>query len=117
MIAAVQETLLLCPCCCGHQLVGDDELYDRAKHLSDHYNRYSRPHHTMTFWSTFYDVRGNVGNRPWSLELRQKSSVLKLVNAVIVGNRRWSEENADPKKKFCTCKKVLMEIIVIQRFI
>ena len=34
-----------------------------------------RPRHTMTFWSTFYDVRGNVGNRPWSLVLRQKSFV------------------------------------------
>src|SRR4029434_8009375 len=42
----------------------------------------------MTFWSTFYDVRGKVGNRPWSLVLRQKSFVLKLVNAVIVGDRR-----------------------------
>ena len=37
MIAAVQETLLLCSCCGGHQLVGDDELYDKAKSLSDHY--------------------------------------------------------------------------------
>src|SRR4029434_2129290 len=47
-----------------------------------------RPRHTIMFWSTFYDVRGNVGNRPWSLVLRQKSFVRKLVNAVIVGNRR-----------------------------
>src|SRR4029434_2244913 len=52
----------------------------------------------MTFWSTFYDVRGKVGNRPWSLELRQKSFVLKLVNAVIVGissvvgGERWSKK-------------------------
>ena len=39
MIGVVQETLLLCPCCSGHQLAGDDELYDQAKRLSDHYNR------------------------------------------------------------------------------
>ena len=30
---------MLCPCCSGHQLVGDDELYDKAKRQSDHYNR------------------------------------------------------------------------------
>src|SRR4029434_2007151 len=50
-----------------------------------------RPRHTMTFWSTFYYVRGNVGNCPWSLVLRQKSFVRKLVDAVIVvsvGDRR-----------------------------
>ena len=29
----------ICPYFSGHQLVNDDELYDKAKPLSDHYNR------------------------------------------------------------------------------
>ena len=39
MIVAVQETLLLCPCCSGREFLGDVELYDKTKRLSDHYNR------------------------------------------------------------------------------
>src|SRR4029434_5867585 len=34
MIAVVQETLMLCPCCSCHQLTGDDELYGKAKRLA-----------------------------------------------------------------------------------
>ena len=42
------------------------EKEGRHAHTTDTH-RELRPRHTITFWSTFYDVRGHVGNRPWSL--------------------------------------------------
>ena len=75
MIAAVQETLLLCPCCSGHQLVGDDELYDKAKRLSDHYNRdiaITFPAQLLSFRACF------------RAEIAQQSSVSQFAKMLIV---------------------------------
>src|SRR4029434_1824646 len=75
MIAAVQETLLLCPCCSGHQLVGDDELYDQAKRLSHHYNRDIAtpfPAQLLSFRACF------------RAKIPQQSSVTQLAKMLIV---------------------------------
>ena len=75
MIAAVQETLLLCPCCSGHQLVSDDELYDKAKRLSDHYNRdiaITFPAQLLSFRACF------------RAEIARQSSVSQLAKMLIV---------------------------------
>ena len=49
----------------------------------------------------WYSARRALCERWWTL--------------VIVGDRRWSVENAGPKIKFWTCTKVLMETSVLQR--
>src|SRR4029434_3134004 len=73
MMAAVLETLLLCPCCSGHQLVGDDELYDKAKRLSDHYNRdIPFPAQLLSFRACF------------RAEIAQQSSVSQFAKMLIV---------------------------------
>src|SRR4029434_4632800 len=75
MIAAVQETLLLCPCCSGHQLIGDDDLYDKAKRLSDHYHRDI----AITFPAQLLSSR-----TCFRAEIAQQSSVSQFAKMLIV---------------------------------
>ena len=75
MIGVVQETLLLYPCCSGHQLAGVDELHDKAKRLPDHYNRdiaIMFPAQLLSFRACF------------RAKIAQQSSVSQLAKMLIV---------------------------------
>src|SRR4029434_7962946 len=75
MTAAVQEMLLLCPCCSGYQLVYNDELYYKVKRLSDRYNRDI----AITFLAQLLSF-----SACFRAEIAQHSSVSQLAKMLIV---------------------------------